>query len=943
MATTDLTPKYPLIPMKEKVVLAGDVEVFGQTLGGMTANATSVQQGSGNEIYKFDYRGLWLGAAEFEDAPFSVSMEGDITGAALTVSQIDIPDTISGNSFHVDSLGNMWSGKTTLTNAPFSVLNTGDVTATSIIITGGTIDGITLTSLTSGSEIAIQGWTHDMVFSITDLNTVAWASGTITLMNGDTYSIDAGNTGNMSAETYVYLDIGTSITVLQTTTTKTTAVGSGKIMIAIAEDGTVEPTFTVFGSDNQNLNASDIVSNSITANEITANTITATEMNISQLSAIAADLGTITAGSISVVAGGNTIGLTPSGGNAIFSGTTGSPEFAVTPAGVVTASNITITGGAISGVPISGIPNSAVTDISILELTHNLVFSVTDADTIAWAGGTITMSNGRAFSIDAGNTGNMAALTYIYLDPDTSATVLQTTTTYSTAIGADKALIGTAQNQTITASFIPQKGGGEVLVDGSQIGALSIIAGNIAASTITAGKLNVSTLSAITANVGTLTSGTITGLILQTDAGATAGIKMDSTSLRGYDGSNNIVFSLATATGIISSVGMEAKAIKTIESFTAGENITDGEIVCLKPGFTDIQASDDSYVDSANVGTNFGSNVALRLDVNQEFRVFIKFDMTSVVLPNRIVKAELRMKRFEFVGGTKNLVIRRVDSADWNEGAITWTNMPTTVLDVEQVYGMEDNRDTGANPTFIVWDITQLVRHWKDGNVNNYGIEIRSDDTNLMSFDSSETADSAERPVLRIYDIQDSDGEVYLANCSDYQLSRAVIGVAQETISDGNAIEIQTAGIADNMGGAIAGGTMYLNNVAGDWVDLTTNLNRIIKLGKTTAAGKAGLDFQAEDILIEKFYDKLSATTSAQRFYVPSDARRAVIHIDGSANLLEKVFYISRDADGLISYVHTEAGASPPTVSIVWDVANNYLTITLNKAGAYIKNLYFYT
>ena len=35
-----------------------------------------------------------------------------------------------------------------------------------------------------------------MVFSVTDADTIAWSSGTITLMNGDTYSIDAGNTGN---------------------------------------------------------------------------------------------------------------------------------------------------------------------------------------------------------------------------------------------------------------------------------------------------------------------------------------------------------------------------------------------------------------------------------------------------------------------------------------------------------------------------------------------------------------------------------------------------------------------------------------------------------------------------------------------------------------------------------------------------------------------------
>ncbi len=177
--------------------------------------------------------------------------------------------------------------------------------------------------------------------------------------------------------------------------------------------------------------------------------------------------------------------------------------------GAATFSSVTITGGSITGTPIASIPNNSSTDISLLENSHDLVFSVTDADTVAWSSGTIVLSNGRTFSISAGNTGNMLALTYIYLDPATSSTVLQTTTTYSTAMGANKTLIGTAQNHTVTASFIPY-GPGAPLIDGANIGALSIVAGNIAATTITAAKLNVSQLSAIAADLGSITAGSLT-------------------------------------------------------------------------------------------------------------------------------------------------------------------------------------------------------------------------------------------------------------------------------------------------------------------------------------------------------------------------------------------------------------------------------------------------
>ena len=171
MATIDLTPKYPLIPMKEKVTLLDDIEVFGQTLGGMTANATSVQQGSGNEIYKFDYRGLWLGAADFDDAPFSVSMAGAITGTGLTVSRLDIPNTTSAQSMHVDLVGNTWWGDTALETAKASVLNTGVGTFSDITITGGSISvvagGNTIGFTPDGGNAIFSGTTGNPEFAVT--------------------------------------------------------------------------------------------------------------------------------------------------------------------------------------------------------------------------------------------------------------------------------------------------------------------------------------------------------------------------------------------------------------------------------------------------------------------------------------------------------------------------------------------------------------------------------------------------------------------------------------------------------------------------------------------------------------------------------------------------------------------------------------------------------
>lgn len=236
--------------------------------------------------------------------------------------------------------------------------------------------------------------------------------------------------------------------------------------------------------------------------------------------------------------------------------TAASAPFRVTTGGALTATSATIT-GAITINSGSGIANlsdagdlavldaittSQVTSKSLLEKSFSMVFSVTDLNTIAWSSGTIALSDGTTYSISSGNTGNMAALTYVYLDPAVSTTVLQTTTTYSTAVGANKVLVGTAQNNAVTASWIPY-GPGQPLIDGANIGALSIVAGNIAASTITAGKMSVSTLSAITADLGTITAGTVTGATIRTASSGTR-FNMTSSTFQGINASGTVVFEI---------------------------------------------------------------------------------------------------------------------------------------------------------------------------------------------------------------------------------------------------------------------------------------------------------------------------------------------------------------------------------------------------------------
>lgn len=117
-------------------------------------------------------------------------------------------------------------------------------------------------------DVAGSGWVFSGAWTVTDLNTVAWGAGTLTTEAGDGYSIGAGNTGNMAAKTYIYFDVAVSETAFQTTTTAGNSVGAGKILIAIAENDTDEAKFMVLNDNQYNIDAANIVANSITANEL---------------------------------------------------------------------------------------------------------------------------------------------------------------------------------------------------------------------------------------------------------------------------------------------------------------------------------------------------------------------------------------------------------------------------------------------------------------------------------------------------------------------------------------------------------------------------------------------------------------------------------------------------------------------------------------------------
>ena len=206
-------------------------------------------------------------------------------------------------------------------------------------------------ALKTGPEVltgmGILGWQFPGIFSATDYRVVAWTAATLTLGSGTTYSIGAGNTGNMAALTYIYFDPAVSTIAFQVTTTAATAVGANKLLIAVGKnvaDIAKKAEFQTFGGGGglgKLFTADNIAANAITANEIAANTIVAGNVAAGTLT------GTEVSATANFTCGSSNDIIRISGNDATYRlwighATAASAPFRVTKGGVLTATGMTI-------------------------------------------------------------------------------------------------------------------------------------------------------------------------------------------------------------------------------------------------------------------------------------------------------------------------------------------------------------------------------------------------------------------------------------------------------------------------------------------------------------------------------------------------------------------------------------------------------------------------
>lgn len=101
MSNIDLSPDKIINPYDDIAVALlneGSDNLYGSQY---LNDVRSLQVGYGGKVLRADSQGIWLGAEEFADAPFSVDMEGNVTAVTLTLGSLagDLDDIDDGSSY----------------------------------------------------------------------------------------------------------------------------------------------------------------------------------------------------------------------------------------------------------------------------------------------------------------------------------------------------------------------------------------------------------------------------------------------------------------------------------------------------------------------------------------------------------------------------------------------------------------------------------------------------------------------------------------------------------------------------------------------------------------------------------------------------------------------------------------------------------------------------
>jgi len=376
-------------------------------------------------------------------------------------------------------------------------------------------------------------------------------------------------------------------------------------------------------------------------------------------------------------------------------------------------------------------------------------------------------------------------------------------------------------------------------------------------------------------------------------------------------------------------------------TYTAGENLSADEVVCLKNTYADIQPSDDTMDYSAYGDTNYNDLDDILMKANygsgQEFG-YMKFSMDSV--PADIQLAILRFYHRGFTGSGPVTLTFSVADADWDEDTLTWNNHP----DPSTEWGLYEGIGAGTIGTWIELDITHLVRGWKGGFLNNYGIVISvSGNSGEVRIDTKE--EDGYEPHIRVWDNTTCDGKAYKAqdgefddlNNKMYPTVRNVLGIVTVGGNAEASITVQdvNGSIVDGVSGVTAGNIYNVSSAAGDLISTEGELRHITLVGTGVGSESIRLEIQ-KPYFVERFPINNASSPATTKYsyiaeiYPPTDANRCEIMVYDYYSAPNTYYSdsLTINRTGRIKDEYWQFGGAASLATATWDVANNKITLT---------------
>jgi len=275
------------------------------------------------KLYRF-VEGQWSAMVQ------AVDIDGTITSTQIADDAITTPKIATNaiTSAHIAAgaitaselaANSIIAGKVAAGAIGATEIAAGSITVDKLAAGAITVDGLAANSISASLlQIDARGFTISGVEFSTAGNVLSWTAGTIDYTNDSnvatTVSISAGSAAWSSGKLRIFWTKGA--TTLSTATTYSGAVGTNNALLAVYEGGA-----------NLQIKQGRSI---IDGNKIQTGTITADKLNVTSLSSITANIGTLTVGTLNIQGGAVTDQATANAGGSVTAGTGGTILISVT-------------------------------------------------------------------------------------------------------------------------------------------------------------------------------------------------------------------------------------------------------------------------------------------------------------------------------------------------------------------------------------------------------------------------------------------------------------------------------------------------------------------------------------------------------------------------------------------------------------------------------------